>query len=301
MEFRRFGLVLPFGARNNHFNTTNKFLFSPQGKWLQDDLADPLESWSISDVISAGRAHGALNGDLYGCLYFYLQDQLRSFSERIRRFHVTFHLLEKDAVDLSRAIRIGRLSTLGLPSSIRFDRIDVSNIFDIGYLGIQKVIENWGPFLAKNKNATLLGYFMNWVNHQRGGNLNTLDSGVAGRIARKMMDQGRLPRVPENTTDPSVITEYVGITMGFLGTHMTCYDNSEAFEKYLASQGMTSALRNANLVMRSQHKILPHRILGPLEGKPSALPEFPDSESWYLNGCIGSWLWSERFVEISHS
>lgn len=44
-EFRRFGLVLPFGARNDHFNYPNQYLFSPEGKWLQDDLATPLDSW----------------------------------------------------------------------------------------------------------------------------------------------------------------------------------------------------------------------------------------------------------------
>jgi hypothetical protein len=44
-EFRNFGLVLPFGALNAHFNFPNRFLFSPSGKWLQTDHADPLGSW----------------------------------------------------------------------------------------------------------------------------------------------------------------------------------------------------------------------------------------------------------------
>ena len=44
-EFRRFGIVLPFGAPNAHFNRPNLSLFSPDGKWLQTDHADPLESW----------------------------------------------------------------------------------------------------------------------------------------------------------------------------------------------------------------------------------------------------------------
>ena len=45
LEFRRFGILLPFGAANNNFNTPNKFLFSPSGRWLQDDMATPLDSW----------------------------------------------------------------------------------------------------------------------------------------------------------------------------------------------------------------------------------------------------------------
>jgi len=44
-EFRRFGIVLPFGAPNAHFNRPNLSLFSPDGKWLQTDYADPLEGW----------------------------------------------------------------------------------------------------------------------------------------------------------------------------------------------------------------------------------------------------------------
>jgi len=42
-EFRRFGLVLPFGALNAHFNAPNVTLFSADsGKWLQTDHTDPL-------------------------------------------------------------------------------------------------------------------------------------------------------------------------------------------------------------------------------------------------------------------
>jgi hypothetical protein len=44
-EYRRFGIVLPFGAMNAHFNVPNRSLFSPTGEWLQTDYADPLEGW----------------------------------------------------------------------------------------------------------------------------------------------------------------------------------------------------------------------------------------------------------------
>ena len=47
-EFRRFGIVLPFGAPNSHFNVPNPSLFSPEGKWLQTDHADPLTGWELS-------------------------------------------------------------------------------------------------------------------------------------------------------------------------------------------------------------------------------------------------------------
>lgn len=43
--FRRFGIVLPFGAVNAHFNCPNNSLFSSEGEWLQTDYADPLQGW----------------------------------------------------------------------------------------------------------------------------------------------------------------------------------------------------------------------------------------------------------------
>lgn len=44
LEYRRFGIILPFGALNAHCNVPNPSLFS-DGVWLQTDYADPLESW----------------------------------------------------------------------------------------------------------------------------------------------------------------------------------------------------------------------------------------------------------------
>lgn len=41
-NYRRFGIVLPFGALNAHFNVPNRSLFSLTGSWLQTDYADPL-------------------------------------------------------------------------------------------------------------------------------------------------------------------------------------------------------------------------------------------------------------------
>ena len=45
LKFRQFGLVLPCGAPNAHFNVPNLSLFSLKGEWLETDHADPLEGW----------------------------------------------------------------------------------------------------------------------------------------------------------------------------------------------------------------------------------------------------------------
>ncbi|XP_006455358.1 hypothetical protein AGABI2DRAFT_226828 [Agaricus bisporus var. bisporus H97] len=86
--FRRSGVVLPFGASHAHFDIPNATLFSGNGKWLQRDYADPLSGWNPDEVIKAGKAHGAQAEDIYGCLYFFLLDELSSFARhRVVQFH----------------------------------------------------------------------------------------------------------------------------------------------------------------------------------------------------------------------
>ncbi|KAH8089940.1 hypothetical protein BXZ70DRAFT_899118 [Cristinia sonorae] len=265
LEFRRFGLVLPFGARNDRFNTPNRYLFSPEGQWLQDDLADPLESWNVADVLAAGQKYGVPRADLYGCLYFYLRDQLRSFAERLRTFDVSFHIFNFDASDLATRITSNSLSDHGIPPSIRFDRIDVSNIVDFEYLGIPRVLSDWEPFLALTKDATLIAYFMNWVNRQKGGDINSVDRNVIASIASKMLKAGRVS--------------------AYTLCMMTYHDNSKAFQQYLDSHGMPETLQKLSLKRKARHTIVPHRIGIPLDSPPDALPAvvFHDAESWYNN------------------
>jgi len=56
----------------------------------------------------------------------------------------------------------GVFSSFGIPASVRFDRIDVSNILDVHYVGIKDVLMHWGHFLKDSRTAALVGYFMNW-------------------------------------------------------------------------------------------------------------------------------------------
>lgn len=117
----------------------------------------------MDKVFSAGKAHGAQPEDVYGCLYFYLSDQLRAFARHIRRHRITFYVFNSEACALAQGIIRGEFAKFGVPSTIRFGRIDVSNIMDPNYVGLRSVMDAWGPLLAKTTNATLTGYFMNWV------------------------------------------------------------------------------------------------------------------------------------------
>lgn len=114
-------------------------------------------------IMKTGIAHGAPRADIFGCLYFYVSDQLREFAKRLDRFHISFKFFNEDASTLAASIHSNSLSELGLPSSTRFDRIAVSNIIDSSYAGLTRVLSDWGPLLSKeDPRASLLAYSLNW-------------------------------------------------------------------------------------------------------------------------------------------
>ncbi|KAI0067092.1 hypothetical protein BV25DRAFT_1868112 [Artomyces pyxidatus] len=271
LEFRRFGLLLPFGARNDHFNHPNRFLFSPEGRWMQTDTSSPLGSWDISAVMEVGKRHGASRADLYGCLHFYLSEQLLEFAERLSRFRISFKVFDMDAVALSKSIRNGELSRQGVPATMRFDRIDVSNIIDEEYVGLERTCEAWGPMLKETEHATLVAYSMNWAAHCDGARPG---SAAIGPLTEKFVDEGK-------------------------GTFTAAYDNSEAFRAYLEDKNLKAILRRTKLKLKANHTIVPHRIGVPVDAPASALPVFPDKESWYLRAHVVEEMWSERYIELS--
>jgi hypothetical protein len=147
--------------------------------------------FSIHAIIDAGKRHGVTRGDLFGCLYFYLQEQLRSFSERLSRFNVSFHVFCMDARQLAKDIRSGSLSA-AIPASISFDRVEVSNTFDSEYIGIEQVLANWAPLLKRVDDAAIIGSFMNWAPKQRGAMSTTCSQTVLSRIRMAMARDGRV-------------------------------------------------------------------------------------------------------------
>jgi hypothetical protein len=82
---------------------------------------------------------------------------------------VTFIIFCKDCLDLAKEQISGKLTIHSLPTSQKYDRIDVSNTVDDGYVGFKGIIENWGPALnRKNPSSTLFTYLMNWHISQPG-------------------------------------------------------------------------------------------------------------------------------------
>ncbi|QSZ28709.1 hypothetical protein DSL72_003209 [Monilinia vaccinii-corymbosi] len=156
-KLRTDGMLLPFGQSRKDFNTPNPTFFQGTYFWPRLDFSDPLDAWSSDEFLS--NPSPARN-DVYGSLYFHLQDQLRHFCQRIGNLQVRFQLFELDAMDLP-----GILKERGVEKHY-FDRIETSNIGDSTYIGPVKLLRTFAPYLKgklQNPHATLLALFQNAV------------------------------------------------------------------------------------------------------------------------------------------
>ncbi|PBK87152.1 hypothetical protein ARMGADRAFT_939469 [Armillaria gallica] len=178
-QWRSYGLVLPFGAIDAHMAIPNPWLFTHDDRLMLNDSAHPFDGWDFDEMFNAGKAHGTTEEDLFGCLFFYVKDQLVEFSKRLRRFKIQIYVSDEDARQLPKTLN----SHSTFPQS--FDRVEASNITDKNYVGMS-VLSDWGPLLNKaNPHAAIIGLFMNW--HVWKKSANFLSSSVAFNDAMKRM------------------------------------------------------------------------------------------------------------------
>jgi hypothetical protein len=105
------------------------------------------------------------------------------------KIKMSFSLFASDARLLPKGIREGLFSQCGIPPSIRFDRIEVSNILDTNYVGINDVLFNWSPLMAESNTSVIVGYFMNWFAIQEDGRAQNASETIARSILRRVMDK----------------------------------------------------------------------------------------------------------------
>jgi hypothetical protein len=75
---------------------------------------------------------------------------------------------------------------------VRFDRIQVSNILDANYVGIDGVLSDWAPLLKNNRTAVIVGYFMNWVIMQQGGRALSAGPQAMKKLFSRLMQEGKV-------------------------------------------------------------------------------------------------------------
>jgi len=110
---------------------------------------------------------------------------------------MSFSLFTSDARLLPKDIRDSLIPGCGVPPSIRFDRIEVSNILDTNYVGINDVLLNWSPLMAESHASVLVGYFMNWFTIQEDGRAQYASENIAPSILRRVMDK-TMVSIPAN-------------------------------------------------------------------------------------------------------
>ncbi|PPQ96104.1 LOW QUALITY PROTEIN: hypothetical protein CVT26_004738 [Gymnopilus dilepis] len=280
------GYTNPFGGPVV-VGEANRSLFSPQGEWLQDDLASPIDEWNIEEIVATGPAYGCQTADIFGCLYFYLSEQFRKFTGRLREFKIQFKFVDKNSHVIADYLKGGIFSKIGLTENTVFDRIDMSNLADNEKTGgIAGVLKDWAPFVnKKNRNATLFGHSTGWVTQQRKGQPGPTEMQA---LTLQLLSKGKLDA---KKMQPDLIPAWFKY-------YVALYDNSAAFEEWLTKQGVDEAAKKAGLKRKKKHTIVPHRIGGRLGDLPDALPHFPTDDSWYWNVQVSQTSLSERFFEF---
>ncbi|OCL12153.1 hypothetical protein AOQ84DRAFT_420874 [Glonium stellatum] len=176
-KFREDGILLPFGSSRGEFDTPNPTFYQTKNVWLMKDNSDPLSGWNIDEV---NQCAPLAKKDIYGSLFFYLRDLLLKFCGRIQSAKVHLQLFQVDAVELPNILKES------VKGNISFDRIEVSNITDRGYLGPQLTLSVFGPLLkpkSQNPKATLLALFLNAV-HEDGSYYERVMAAVGAHKAR---------------------------------------------------------------------------------------------------------------------
>lgn len=273
-KFRQDGLLLPFGFPRHDFRRPNPTFFQTADTWPMKDNADPLNGWSLKEVLNTES--GAATADTYGKLFFHLRDLLRSFLDRISCSRISFQIFHLDASSLP--------SHLDRDS---FSRVDVSNISDMGWLGIHRTLDLMIPLLqtpAQNPHATMITLFMNAVEETL-----TDEDRMQGLTLHSRATRDLLNYLPPNGTrnskyDPALIKFNVGREL--VGT----YDH--IFDRFMKDFEFQTAGQVFDAMMKEKHTIIekwPYRLkLRP--GQPGAQDEFDRCMRQSVSG-------KERYVE----
>ncbi|EXK76747.1 hypothetical protein FOQG_18522 [Fusarium oxysporum f. sp. raphani 54005] len=194
-RFRQDGLLLPFGASRNEFQQPNPTFFQTTDSWPMHDNADPLNGWSVKEVETTST--GLATSDIYGKLFYHVRFALKAFLDRMCSSSVAFELLQVDASDLP-----GHLEKKS------FDRIEVSNISDGGYLGIHQTVGIMSPLLqapSNNPHATLITLFMNVVDENMTDQDQMADATMQSPSTKRLLKFLPPDHPPTSCHDPDII------------------------------------------------------------------------------------------------
>jgi len=239
---------------------------------MQKDSADPLDGWSMTEIQDFRKlsAFTMPDNDIYGHLYFYLQDLLGKFCTKVRTLRLNVVFTATNAVNLHELV-----------PGMTFDRIDVSNIMDAVYLGVPTTLESVRPLLRPDsKYATVISLFMNAIGIMQ--QKNRLSVSIDTLLKASQF----LPVNPMqlNPHDPKFLRMSASQDM------LVPFD--AWFKEYMEIAEFKEAAREFQMMMKSQNTIIqkwPYRLKKKL-GETGAQDEFDKL-------LASSWTGAERYVE----
>ncbi|RKL09244.1 hypothetical protein BFJ68_g9189 [Fusarium oxysporum] len=208
------------------------------------DCADPLCGWSLYEVDKTPI--GLATSDIYGKLFYYVRSMLEKFMYRMSKLTIAFQLLQVHAATLPNHL------------DESFDRIDVSNISDSGYLGAHRTVALRAPLLRvppTNPHAILITLFMNLIDE----NFTLQDQTTEwtlGSLSTKRLANYLLPTRPNRSIIDPALMKYAHARH-----HMREYD--DIFGRCADKLQLARMPDWAGAVMKEEHTIIkkwPHRL-----------------------------------------
>ncbi|KAF5332121.1 hypothetical protein D9611_008183 [Ephemerocybe angulata] len=252
--FWKTGVLAPFSLDLKPFTQPNRLAFTPQGSWLgkSEDLS-PLHGWDIAKVQATGLRNGVdPTGDMFGCLFFHVKQELREFISRVKDFHINIHHTQYDPRLLSKGVSIGVLPSF---SDASFDRIDLGDLGD--RLGIKECLEDWGLLLNReNVHSCVVAHSKRWIDSQPALSRVPLSSpqSVLDFLRLRCRNipslEPRLKKMLEQGTYSPAILRLIESLDAFV-------DYGPSFQEYLASHNVLAACGGIGLQQRKRNDVHP--------------------------------------------
>ena len=240
---------------------------------MQKDSADPLEGWKVSDVLHRGNEGGFPANDLYGALACHVEKILRDFCQQVTKVDLSIQLYQLDARELAKFL-----------DDFDFDRVDVSNMTDRGWLGVETVLESFGPLLKRkndNPHATITGLFLNAVPEVQEMQ-PIIGPGFKSTMAKV---EEYLPMGPP-------LSEFDPVFLRFLAAKDRFLDFDALFSRHMTEVGFGKIANKTTMCMKEKNTVIdkwPYR----LREKPRTEAGRREFENLHASDLTGG----ERYVE----
>jgi hypothetical protein len=177
-------------------------------------------------------------------------------------------------------------------------RVDVSNICDENYVGVTRVLEDWGQLIQPG--GVLVGLFMNWANEE----MSQWKKMKGDETYGMTFDEHRraLEAVMRLAGKDPEVAQLVAAQlhqMNLSSATPFAHDYSKSFEDYLQHHGADETASKQRMLRSRVHQIVAPRIGVPTMASKGQLPvDFLKTVTeWYWGVFAGGFTGTEIYVE----